>query len=134
MKKSRQKNKNALSFGRSHQAPYSSRQYRRSYFLLEIISGNTNIPVILTDEDCKITAAKNVDFSTDSIGILSGKLKDEFSVYKPIEVVYGNKKGYLFYKESKLFTGLHNVLNDLINSFDFGSCDKLSLSPSYHYR
>ena len=32
-------------------------------------------------------------------------------------MVYGNKKGYLFYKESKLFTGLHNVLNDLINSF-----------------
>ncbi|MGD0709863.1 MAG: HAMP domain-containing sensor histidine kinase [Bacteroidales bacterium] len=86
-------------------------------FYSEIISGNTNIPVVLTDEDFKITAAKNVDFSTDSVKILSGRLKDEFSVYKPIIVVYGNKKGYLFYKESKLFTGLRNVLNDLINSF-----------------
>ena len=86
-------------------------------FYSEIISGNTNIPVILTDEDYKITAAKNIDFSTDSIKVLSGRLKDEFSVYKPIVVTYGNKKGYLFYKESKLFTGLRNVLNDLINSF-----------------
>lgn len=86
-------------------------------FYSDIISGNTNIPVILTDENNKITAAKNVDFSTDSVKILSGKLKEEFSVYKPIVVIYGNKKGYLYYKESKLFTGLRNVLNDLINSF-----------------
>jgi len=86
-------------------------------FYSEIISGNTNIPVILADEDGKITAAKNVDFSTDSVKVLSGKLKEEFSVYKPIVVSYGHKKGYLFYKESKLFTGLRNVLNDLINSF-----------------
>jgi two-component system, sporulation sensor kinase D len=86
-------------------------------FYSEIISGNTNIPVILTDEEGSITAAKNVDFSTDSVKKLTGKLKEEFSVYKPIIVTYGNKKGYLFYKESKLFTSLHNVLNDLINSF-----------------
>lgn len=43
-------------------------------FYSDIISGNTNIPVILTDENNKITAAKNVDFSTDSVKILSGKL------------------------------------------------------------
>lgn len=86
-------------------------------FYSEIISGNTNIPVVLTDENYKITAAKNVDFRSDSVKILSGKLKEDFSVYKPIVVAYGNKKGYLFYKESKLFTGLRNVLNDLINSF-----------------
>ena len=86
-------------------------------FYAEIISSNTNIPVILTDENGKIDAAKNVDFNSDSIKILSGNLKKEFTVYDPIIVKYGSKKGYLYYKESKLFTGLRNVLNDLIKSF-----------------
>ena len=86
-------------------------------FYAEIISSNTNIPVVLTDENGKIDAAKNVDFNSDSIKILSGNLKKEFTVYDPIIVKYGSKKGYLYYKESKLFTGLRNVLNDLIKSF-----------------
>ncbi len=85
-------------------------------FYSEIISGNTNIPVVLADEKGNITAAKNVDFN-DSIKTLSGKLKNEFTQYEPIIVTYGSKKSYLYYKDSKLFTGLHNVLNDLIKSF-----------------
>jgi len=86
-------------------------------FYSEIISGNTNIPVILTDEKGNITAAKNVDFNSDSIKKLSGNLRKEFTVYDPIVVNYGSKKSYLYYKESKLFTGLREVLNDLIKSF-----------------
>lgn len=86
-------------------------------FYSEIISGNTNIPVILTDEKGNITAAKNVDFNSDSIKKLSGNLRKEFTVYDPIVVSYGSKKSYLYYKESKLFTGLREVLNDLIKSF-----------------
>lgn len=86
-------------------------------FYSEIISGNTNIPVVLTDDEGKITAAKNVDFNSDSIKILDGKLKKEYTEYDPIVVTYGSKKSYLYYKESKLFTGLRNVLDDLIKSF-----------------
>jgi RNase H-fold protein (predicted Holliday junction resolvase) len=86
-------------------------------FYSEIISGNTNIPVVLTDDEGNITAAKNVDFNSDSIKILTGKLKKEYTEYDPIVVTYGSKKSYLYYKESKLFTGLRNVLNDLIKSF-----------------
>jgi len=86
-------------------------------FYSEIISGNTNIPVILTDEKGNITAAKNVDFNYDSVKTLSGELKKKYTVYEPIVVTYGSKKSYLYYKESKLFTGLHEVLDDLIKSF-----------------
>jgi two-component system, sporulation sensor kinase D len=86
-------------------------------FYSEIISGNTNIPVILTDEDGNITAAKNTDFETDSINKLEGDLKTEFTVYEPIVVTYGWKKSYLYYKDSKLFTELRQVLDDLIKSF-----------------
>lgn len=86
-------------------------------FYSEIISGNTNIPVVLTDEDGNITAAKNVDFNSDSINKLTGDLKTEFTLYEPIVVTYGWKKSYLYYKESKLFTELRHMLDDLIKSF-----------------
>jgi len=97
-------------------------------FYSEIISSNTNIPVILTDEGQTITTAKNLEFTTDSVKNLeklnalrgtklSGKLLKEFTEYNPIVVKYGSKKSYLYYKESKLFTGLRDVLNDLIKSF-----------------
>jgi len=86
-------------------------------FYSEIISDNTNIPVVLTNEKGNITATKNVDFNPDSIKTLSGSLKQEFSLYPPIIVNYGAKKSYLYYKDSKLFTGLRDVLDDLIKSF-----------------
>ncbi|HNW99088.1 MAG TPA: HAMP domain-containing sensor histidine kinase [Bacteroidales bacterium] len=86
-------------------------------FYSEIISGNTNIPVILIDDEGSITAAKNVDFNTDSVKTLTGDLKKEFTIYDPIIVSYGLKKSYLYYKDSKLFTELRQVLDDLIKSF-----------------
>lgn len=86
-------------------------------FYSEIISDNTNIPVVLTNDKGNITATKNVDFNPDSIKTLSGSLKQEFSLYPPIIVNYGAKKSYLYYKDSKLFTGLRDVLDDLIKSF-----------------
>ena len=86
-------------------------------FYLDIISSNTNIPVILTDEKFNITSALNVEFNTDSVKVLSGALKKEFSEYDPIEQTYGTGKNILFYKDSRLFSELRNVLDDIIKSF-----------------
>ena len=87
-------------------------------FYSDIISGNTNIPVILTDEKDNIISAKNVDFNTDTFNILTGKVKQDFTVFEPIVVnIFHNKKSYLYYKESLLFNELRNVLNDIISSF-----------------
>lgn len=87
-------------------------------FYLEIISNNKTIPCIITDEDGKITGAVNVDFSTDTVPVLQGKLKDDFSVYKPIAVnYYKNKYMYLYYKESNIYMDLRKMLTNLIQSF-----------------
>jgi hypothetical protein len=87
-------------------------------FLVDIIASNTTIPVVETDENRKITIAKNIDFNLDSVKFLEGKLLEEFSAYPPIEVKYfGNKKNYLYYKESRLYTELREVLNKQIRSF-----------------
>lgn len=86
-------------------------------FYSEIISGNTNIPVVLCDEKGNITASINVDFNTDSVTTLDSALKKEFTVYDPIEVSFVNTKNFLYYKDSKLFSELRKVLDDLIESF-----------------
>lgn len=86
-------------------------------FYSEIISGNTNIPVVITDENGQITAARNVDFDKDSITVLSGDLKKEYTQYDPIIMTIVSKKYFLYYKESILFTELRQVLDDLIKSF-----------------
>lgn len=87
-------------------------------YYLNIISSNTTIPVILTDEKGKITESGNVSFDKDTVEFLDGKLKKDFSIYKPIRInYYAGKKFYLYYKESKLYSELRDVLNDLVQSF-----------------
>ncbi len=87
-------------------------------FYLDIISNNNTIPVIHTDSEGKILSAKNIDFPIDSMSFLDGKLMEEFSVYEPIKVHYAPPRfNYLYYKNSRFFTELKEVLNDYISSF-----------------
>jgi len=87
-------------------------------FYVEIIRANSTIPVILTDEDGRITEATNIDFDKDTVIFLSGKLLKEFSQYPPIEArYYQNRKIFLYYKDSRLYTELRDVLDNLIRSF-----------------
>jgi len=87
-------------------------------FYIDIIHDNQTIPVILTDASGKILATKNLKEGQDTIAYLTGKLKEEFSVYKPIEVeIVKGEKNFLYYKNSNLFTELKNVLNDYVTIF-----------------
>ncbi len=87
-------------------------------FYVDIIRSNENIPVILTDEDGLIINVKNVDFDKDTVIFLSGDLKREFTQYAPIEArYYQDRRNYLHYKDSRLYTELRDVLDNLINSF-----------------
>jgi two-component system, sporulation sensor kinase D len=86
-------------------------------FPLNIISQNTSIPVIQTDQNGVITSYRNV-ILPDSVKVLDGELKKMFSVYPPVIVKYfRNNKIYLYYKDSNIFTDIRNVLDDLIKSF-----------------
>jgi signal transduction histidine kinase len=87
-------------------------------FYVDIIRSNNTIPVILTNENGMIINAKNVAFDKDTVPFLTGKLLEEFTVYPPIEARYfQNRKNYLHYKDSKLYSELRDVLDDLIRSF-----------------
>ncbi len=87
-------------------------------FYIDIIHDNQTIPVILTNASGKILNTKNLEEGQDTIAYLTGKLKEEFSVYKPIEVEFvKGEKNFLYYKNSNLFTELKNVLNDYVTIF-----------------
>lgn len=90
-------------------------------FESSIVENNVSIPVIVSDENGNIQSARNVDFSTDTVKKMTPELIKEFSVYPPIVEKYNpynpNAKLILYYKDSKIFTDLRNVLNDLVNSF-----------------
>ncbi len=86
-------------------------------FYSRIIEENTTIPVILTDINDSIILTRNVNFDRNTIKILKGKLKQEFTVYPPIIVSSFGNTNYLYYEDSRLFTELRDVLNNLIESF-----------------
>jgi len=86
-----------------------------------IVENNISIPVIVTDEKGNIQSARNVDFSPDTVKRMTARMKKEFSVYPPIIESYNpynpSAKLILYYKDSKIFTDLRKVLNDLVDSF-----------------
>ena len=86
-----------------------------------IVENNVSIPVIVSDENGNIQSARNVDFSTDTVRKMTPKLIKEFSVYPPIVERYNpynpSAKLILYYKDSKIFSDLRKVINDLVNSF-----------------
>lgn len=85
---------------------------------LKIISNNTSIPVILANEKGEIMESKNVDFDTRATRVMTPEILEDFSVYEPIRLEYlQGRYIYFYYKDSKLFSELKVVLNDLVQSF-----------------
>lgn len=87
-------------------------------FFLEMIEKNKTIPVVLTDAEGNIQGAANVDFDVKKVKRLEGELLEKFSKYQPIPFEYlRGRTHYLYYTDSRLFSELQDVLNDLDRSF-----------------
>lgn len=87
-------------------------------FYMSIIQNNTSIPVILTDESGEITSQRNTVFSSDTIPGMQEYLKKEFSKYPRIEIPFAkNEVNYIYYNDSKLFTEMQVVINNLVSAF-----------------
>lgn len=96
-------------------------------FYLKIVSSNTTIPVILTNDKGEITTWLNIDkiehdnpykLTDEEKEILNKELETMKAQREPIEIpYYMNRKNYLYFKDSKLFTDLKLVMDDIIKSF-----------------
>lgn len=87
-------------------------------FYMKIIQNNTSIPVILTDAKGYIISYLNTSFTSDTITFMNENLKKEFSKYPPITIpLYKNEVNYIYYQDSKLFTEMQVVMNNLVEAF-----------------
>ncbi len=88
-------------------------------FVLEVIKNNEEVPVILTDMKGRITSFRNLnEAKAKDTTWLRQQLDTMKSQYAPIVIdIYAGQKDYLYYKDSRVFSSLKNVINSLIKSF-----------------
>lgn len=86
-------------------------------FIIEVLGSNTTIPVLLVDEDGVVYNSMNLDERFEGEKRLEGELWEYFSDYPPISFAVGRSTQYIYYRDSKLFTDLKDVLDDLVDSF-----------------
>ncbi len=88
-------------------------------FALKVVSDNTTVPVILTDEHNTPIISRNLDPAKEhDKTYLKQQMQTMRAVQEPIQIyIYRGKKNYLYYKDSKLFSELKSNLDDLIKSF-----------------
>ncbi len=82
-----------------------------------ILLSNTTIPLILTDEYGEVITTMNLDERFSDYRQLEGELAEYFSKYPrlPFPIVGGQR--YIYYQDSKVYTELKDVLDDLVDSF-----------------
>ncbi len=87
-------------------------------FLFEVLRSNTTIPVVLTDESGEILSSMNLDGQFANVTFLNDVMLNYFSEYEPIPFAVDRQTTqYIYYRDSKLFTELRDVLDDLVESF-----------------
>jgi hypothetical protein len=89
-------------------------------FIFELVKNNENIPVILTDDKYKIISTRNLPDSTKQND--SNYIKAQFAKMKgqhePLVIdIYKGQKNFLYYEDSRVFSELKGILNDLSESF-----------------
>lgn len=87
-------------------------------FITRVIQDNTTIPMIVVDEQDNVIFKRNIDVDNTDEEKLRLELAEMKKIYAPLEVnIVEGEKQYLYYKDSRLFSELRTVMNDLINSF-----------------
>src|SRR5690606_29120709 len=88
-------------------------------FYLKVVSENTTIPVIITDETGRPVAHRNLDPQVEGHpDSLLAEVARMDTLHAPIPIVlYGSRKQYLHYKDSHIVTELQEVMDNIIRSF-----------------
>lgn len=88
-------------------------------FYLKVVSDNTTIPVIITDEKGRPTANRNLDAHIENNpDSLRAEVKRMDALHAPIPItLFGDHKQYLHYTDSRIVTELKQVMDNIIRSF-----------------
>ncbi len=88
-------------------------------FIFEVIKNNQTVPVILADATGAIINSRNLDSTkVNDKNYLEQEMRIMRQQHHPIEITLSKgQKNYLYYKDSRLFSELRTVLDDLVKSF-----------------
>lgn len=88
-------------------------------FYLKVVSENNTIPAIIVDQYNRINSITNVDTTGfGNVSDFTGDIRKSFSQHKPIVFDDGFSNTYfIFYQDSKVFSELREVLDNIIKSF-----------------
>lgn len=88
-------------------------------FLLDLVTSNETVPVILTNQEGQIDNHRNLDPSkTKNQSYLNQELASMKLLNPPVKIVFQDGTvNYLYYKDSKLFEELKYVMDEMIASF-----------------
>ncbi len=87
-------------------------------FILDVLKNNTTVPVILTDENGKISAYRNIDSGVMKNPEDAENLLKIMKKNSPVTInLFQNKKNFLYYKDSKIIENIHLVFDSIVHSF-----------------
>ncbi|MBL7923240.1 MAG: HAMP domain-containing histidine kinase, partial [Bacteroidia bacterium] len=77
-------------------------------FALSVLTDNTTVPVILTDEHSQVISTRNLDsLRLDDSLYIARELEEMKTQHEPIEIAFAaNQKNFIYYKDSYLLTQL----------------------------
>ena len=85
---------------------------------VDIIRNNISIPLVLTDEKGNILSSNNLPPEQEGKTVFDAEMKHAYSKFPPIKIDpgYGIVQ-YLYYNESRIYTELKTVLEDMVDHF-----------------
>ncbi|WP_317899088.1 sensor histidine kinase [Aurantibacillus circumpalustris] len=87
-------------------------------FVLKVLQENTTVPVILVNDNGEITSRNLDSLKSQDTVYLRQELNLMKAKYEPVVINYYRKfNSYLYYNDSKVFTDLQLIFEDLIKSF-----------------
>lgn len=88
-------------------------------FYFKVVSENNTIPAIIVDQQNRINYIANFDTTGfGNVSHFSGKIRSAFSRHRPIVIDDGlSNLYYIYYQDSRVFTELRDVLDNIIKSF-----------------
>ena len=87
-------------------------------FILKVLQDNTTVPVILENDQGELTSRNMDSLKSNDINYLRVQRDLMKTKHKPLKInYYKNKTGYLYYNDSKVFTDIQQVFDQLIHSF-----------------
>lgn len=88
-------------------------------FYLKVVSENTTIPVIITDEAGRPITGRNLDPGIEGDKeAMRKEVKRMDAVHEPIPILlFGSYKQYLHYTDSRIVSELEQVMDNIIRSF-----------------